>query len=228
MANSFPNSLQIENWNSGARLRGLTTYILIVVLLITSLIIPTFIKRRLVRALNWIKFLWTNSVGWKKPYVMWLDYELAFLSFTLLKYLKRQTQKRRDQLLTKAKTVEFWSLLGYFSPLDLKSFIFHQDDGLKDESTENEAAFVCTTSHAGSIQLHLTTESEPVAYLLVGSLKAIALRLYDTQTDIRLMSYSNDPRRFRSVAINYNWAYARILTTVVVRSLLGCAMFTDL
>lgn len=74
---------------------------------------------------------------------------------------------------------------------------FQQDDCLKEESIENEAAFVCTTSHAGMIQLHLTTESEPVAYLLIGCLKAIAMRLYDTQTDIRLMSYSNDPRRFR-------------------------------
>lgn len=72
-----------------------------------------------------------------------------------------------------------------------------QDDVLKDDSMEYEANFVCTTSQEGKIQLHLTTESEPVAFLLVGSLKAIAKRLYDTQTDIRLMSYTNDPRRFR-------------------------------
>ncbi|XP_064074590.1 head-specific guanylate cyclase [Vanessa tameamea] len=89
-------------------------------------------------------------------------------------------------------------LTEFLTTLDSVHDVLHdQDDILKDESTENEAAFVCTTSHAGRIQLHLTTESEPVAYLLVGCLKAIAMRLYDTQTDIRLISYSNDPRRFR-------------------------------
>lgn len=75
--------------------------------------------------------------------------------------------------------------------------LFTQDDVLKDEAMEYEANFVCTTSQDGKIQLHLTTESEPVAYLLVGSLKAIAKLLYDTQTDIRLTSYTNDPRRFK-------------------------------
>lgn len=75
--------------------------------------------------------------------------------------------------------------------------MFVQDDVLKDETMEYEANFVCTTSQEGKIQLHLTTESEPVAYLLVGSLKAIARLLYDTQTDIRLTSYTNDPRRFK-------------------------------
>ncbi|XP_023943569.2 head-specific guanylate cyclase [Bicyclus anynana] len=90
------------------------------------------------------------------------------------------------------------NLIEFLTTLDSVHDVLHdQDDGLKEESPENEAAFVCTTSHGGRIQLHLTTESEPVAYLLVGSLKAIAMRLYDTQTDIRLMSYSNDPRRFR-------------------------------
>lgn len=71
---------------------------------------------------------------------------------------------------------------------------------LKDETIEYEAAFVCTISRS-KIELYLTTECEPVAYLLVGSLKAIARRLYDTQADIRLMSYSNDPRRFRSLLL---------------------------
>ncbi|XP_041969667.1 head-specific guanylate cyclase [Aricia agestis] len=90
------------------------------------------------------------------------------------------------------------NLTEFLTTLDSVHDVLHdQDDMLKDESRENEAAFVCTTSQAGEIQLHLTTESEPVAYLLVGSLKAIALKLYNTHTDIRLISYSNDPRRFR-------------------------------
>ncbi|CAH0719182.1 unnamed protein product, partial [Brenthis ino] len=90
------------------------------------------------------------------------------------------------------------NLTEFLTTLDSVHDVLHdQDDVLRDDSTEYEAAFVCTTSHRGRIQLHLTTESEPVAYLLVGCLRAIAMRLYETQTDIRLKSYSNDPRRFR-------------------------------
>ncbi|XP_072945633.1 head-specific guanylate cyclase [Epargyreus clarus] len=90
------------------------------------------------------------------------------------------------------------NLIEFLTTLDSVHDVLHdQDDVLRDESTEYEAAFVCTSAHEGRIQLHLTTESEPVAYLLVGSLRAIARRLYDTQTDIRLKSYTNDPRRFR-------------------------------
>ncbi|XP_038219009.1 head-specific guanylate cyclase [Zerene cesonia] len=89
------------------------------------------------------------------------------------------------------------NLTEFLTTLDSVHDVLHdQDDVFKDESTDTEAAFVCT-SHAGNIQLHLTTESEPVAYMLVGSLRAIARRLYDTQAEIRLMSYTNDPRRFR-------------------------------
>ncbi|KAJ0172712.1 hypothetical protein K1T71_011851 [Dendrolimus kikuchii] len=90
------------------------------------------------------------------------------------------------------------NLTEFLTTLDSVHDVLHdQDDALKDETIEYEANFVCTTSQEGKIQLHLTTESEPVAYLLVGSLKAIAKRLYDTLADIRLRSYTNDPRRFR-------------------------------
>ncbi|XP_053616078.1 head-specific guanylate cyclase [Plodia interpunctella] len=90
------------------------------------------------------------------------------------------------------------NLTEFLTTLDSVHDVLHdQDDALRDETLEYEAAFVCTTSQEGKIELHLTTESEPVAYLLVGSLKKIARMLYDTQTDIRLTSYTNDPRRFR-------------------------------
>ncbi|XP_073954227.1 guanylate cyclase 1 soluble subunit alpha 2 [Choristoneura fumiferana] len=90
------------------------------------------------------------------------------------------------------------NLIEFLHTLDSVHDVLHdQDDAQKDESIEYEAAFVCTTSKEDKIELHLTTESEPVAYLLVGSLRTIARRLYETQTDIRLMSYTNDPRRFR-------------------------------
>ncbi|XP_049878664.1 head-specific guanylate cyclase [Pectinophora gossypiella] len=90
------------------------------------------------------------------------------------------------------------NLTEFLTTLDSVHDVLHdQDDVQKDETTEYEAAFVCTTSQDDKIQLHLTTESEPVAYLLVGSLKAIASSLYDTLADIKLISYTNDPRRFR-------------------------------
>ncbi|KAJ2945214.1 hypothetical protein O0L34_g9284 [Tuta absoluta] len=90
------------------------------------------------------------------------------------------------------------NLTEFLTTLDSVHDVLHdQDDVQKDDTSEYEANFVCTTPHEGKIELHLTTESEPVAYLLVGSLRAIASRLYDTQADIRLTSYTNDPRRFR-------------------------------
>ncbi|XP_063622801.1 head-specific guanylate cyclase [Cydia splendana] len=90
------------------------------------------------------------------------------------------------------------NLIEFLHTLDSVHDVLHdQDDAQNDDSQDYEAAFVCTTSKEDKIELHLTTESEPVAYLLVGSLRTIARRLYDTQTDIRLTSYTNDPRRFR-------------------------------
>ncbi|XP_063384665.1 head-specific guanylate cyclase [Cydia fagiglandana] len=90
------------------------------------------------------------------------------------------------------------NLIEFLHTLDSVHDVLHdQDDTQNDDSQDYEAAFVCTTSKEDKIELHLTTESEPVAYLLVGSLRTIARRLYDTQTDIRLTSYTNDPRRFR-------------------------------
>ncbi|XP_063366092.1 head-specific guanylate cyclase [Cydia amplana] len=90
------------------------------------------------------------------------------------------------------------NLIEFLHTLDSVHDVLHdQDDAQNDEYQDYEAAFVCTTSKEDKIELHLTTESEPVAYLLVGSLRTIARRLYDTQTDIRLTSYTNDPRRFR-------------------------------
>ncbi|XP_026330207.1 head-specific guanylate cyclase [Hyposmocoma kahamanoa] len=90
------------------------------------------------------------------------------------------------------------NLTEFLTTLDSVHDVLHdQDDAQKDETVEYEAAFVCSTSQEGKIELHLTTESEPVAYMLVGSLRAIANKLYDTRANIRLMSYTNDPRRFR-------------------------------
>ncbi|KOB69206.1 Soluble guanylyl cyclase alpha-1 subunit [Operophtera brumata] len=54
---------------------------------------------------------------------------------------------------------------------------------------EYEANFVCTTSHEGKIQLHLTTESEPVAYLLVGyEINAIPLHQKSKEENCEVVS----------------------------------------
>lgn len=67
------------------------------------------------------------------------------------------------------------------------------------DETDHEAAFVCNTSADGGLELHFTTERPAVAFLLVGSLKAIAKKLYDTNTSIQVEQTANDPRHFRLI-----------------------------
>ncbi|XP_071056075.1 head-specific guanylate cyclase [Onthophagus taurus] len=68
--------------------------------------------------------------------------------------------------------------------------------GEDDDEEEREAVFVCTVND-GYLQLDFTTERTPVAYLLVGSLKAIARILYQTDAKITVTRSSNDFRYFR-------------------------------
>lgn len=72
-----------------------------------------------------------------------------------------------------------------------------QDEKSEESSADYEAAFVCTPEGHGKIELHFTTEREPVAYLLIGSLKAIAQIYYNTTAVIEFNRYQNDPRHFR-------------------------------
>lgn len=76
-------------------------------------------------------------------------------------------------------------------------WIKFQDEKSDETSADYEAAFVCTPEGHGKIELHFTTEREPVAYLLIGSLKAIAQIYYNTTAVIEFNRYQNDPRHFR-------------------------------
>ncbi|KAH9637521.1 hypothetical protein HF086_010932 [Spodoptera exigua] len=137
-----------------------------------------------------------------QPNPIWITISRFFMRI----YTSKTREKLKRRLPDDVKTCRNYAYLQEIydavraTDIETKSInnqFFLQDDALKDETVEYEANFVCTTSQEGKIELHLTTESEPVAYLLVGSLKSIARLLYDTQTDIRLTSYTNDPRRFK-------------------------------
>ncbi|KAF5285335.1 hypothetical protein FQA39_LY04434 [Lamprigera yunnana] len=86
---------------------------------------------------------------------------------------------------------------------DLKEFLTTLD-GVHDvlqhqqvaEETEHEAVFVCTICN-DHLQLDFTTERQAVAYLLVGSLKAIAKKLYSTEAEITIIQSNQDSRDFR-------------------------------
>lgn len=69
----------------------------------------------------------------------------------------------------------------------------HQQEGVEEDQ---EAAFICT-SIDDNLLLDFTTERPALAYLLVGSLKAIARILYNTDADISVEQDSSDTRCFR-------------------------------
>lgn len=74
----------------------------------------------------------------------------------------------------------------------------HQDEDADAATEQTEAGFVCT-SNADNLQLDFTTEQRSVAYLLVGSLKALADKLYSTQVDIDVTQNKHDATKFRWV-----------------------------
>lgn len=86
---------------------------------------------------------------------------------------------------------------------DLKEFLATLD-GVHDvlkyqedaDETDHEAAFICTTCE-DCILLDFTTERPAVAYLLVGSLKALAMLLYKTEIDVAISHDTEDERNFR-------------------------------
>ncbi|XP_044254716.1 head-specific guanylate cyclase isoform X2 [Tribolium madens] len=86
---------------------------------------------------------------------------------------------------------------------DLKEFLITLDgvhDVLKyQEEVEHEGeAFICT-SDEDHLRLDFTTERPAVAYLLVGSLKAIARILYNTQAYVEVAQNQHDSRNFRHI-----------------------------
>lgn len=88
----------------------------------------------------------------------------------------------------------------FLSTLDgVHDALKHQQQQNEDkEADEEENEFICTI-YEGRIQLDFTTDRPAVAYLLVGSLKAIARILYLTEIDIDVMQMDDDSRCFRSV-----------------------------
>lgn len=66
----------------------------------------------------------------------------------------------------------------------------------QDGNIDHHAAFVCTTN-SSTLELHFTTERPPVAYLLVGSLKAIAKTLYNTDSVVQIEQGDGDSKHFR-------------------------------
>lgn len=64
------------------------------------------------------------------------------------------------------------------------------------DENEREAVFICTIKD-DDLQLDFTTERPPVAYLLVGCLKAIARILYITEVKVAISQSTQDGRYFR-------------------------------
>lgn len=88
---------------------------------------------------------------------------------------------------------------------DLKEFLTTLDgvhDVLKYQENGQEVdqeceAFICTATNEDNLQLDFTTDRPAVAFLLVGSLKAIANILYSTTTEINVTYNGQDQRHFR-------------------------------
>lgn len=95
---------------------------------------------------------------------------------------------------------------------DLKEFLTTLD-GVHDvlkyqenaDEVDHEAAFICTTCDS-CIQLDFSTDRPAVAYLLVGSLRALAERLYSTQVEIEVAKDEQDVRNFRYIAETFGLA----------------------
>lgn len=88
---------------------------------------------------------------------------------------------------------------------DLKEFLTTLDgvhDVLKYQENGQEVdheteAFICTATSEQTLQLDFTTDRPAVAYLLVGSLKAIAKQLYSTEAEVSVTQSPQDIRHFR-------------------------------
>lgn len=88
---------------------------------------------------------------------------------------------------------------------DLKEFLTTLDgvhDVLKYQESDHDddqecEAFIYTATNEDNLQLDFMTDRPAVAFLLVGSLKAIARILYSTDADISVTHDGHDRRHFR-------------------------------
>ncbi|KAB0799623.1 hypothetical protein PPYR_07503 [Photinus pyralis] len=93
------------------------------------------------------------------------------------------------------------------------------------EDADHEAVFVCTICD-DYLRLEFATEKPAVAYLLVGSLRAIARLLYSTEAEITISQNNQDHRHYRYKIKNYH-AESPYLTGSILQSL-SSPLVTDL
>ena len=83
---------------------------------------------------------------------------------------------------------------------DLTAFLTTLD-GVNDvvqhqSGSDNEAEFVCIATPE-ALELHFTTDHPSIAYLLVGSLKAIASQFYNDKADVYILPDPYNTKFFR-------------------------------
>ncbi|XP_075235002.1 guanylate cyclase 1 soluble subunit alpha 2 [Lycorma delicatula] len=106
--------------------------------------------------------------------------------------------KLGERLITTTNDAKLLKYLGG----DLNTFLTTLDGVLdviqgQDNDHQVTSAFVCGAPGTGSLELRLTTERIPVAYLLRGALKAVANVFYQTNATIIFQPDLHDPKQFR-------------------------------
>ncbi|KAH1027167.1 hypothetical protein HUJ05_000727 [Dendroctonus ponderosae] len=94
-----------------------------------------------------------------------------------------------------SSAVTEWELCNF--PAIHHGIAFCYDPQPYEDHPESEAAFICNALDDSHLHLDFTTERPAVAYLLVGSLKAVAKILYFTDVEITMTRSSDDKRHFR-------------------------------
>ncbi|XP_050303714.1 head-specific guanylate cyclase-like [Anthonomus grandis grandis] len=89
------------------------------------------------------------------------------------------------------------NLKEFLTTLDGVHDVLKYQENINDDHPETEAAFICNALDDFTLHLDFTTERPAVAHLLLGSLKALAKKLYNTQTDISMERLKHDTRHFR-------------------------------
>ncbi|ENN78921.1 hypothetical protein YQE_04620, partial [Dendroctonus ponderosae] len=93
-----------------------------------------------------------------------------------------------------SSAVTEWELCNF--PAIHHGIAFCYDPQPYEDHPESEAAFICNALDDSHLHLDFTTERPAVAYLLVGSLKAVAKILYFTDVEITMTRSSDDKRHF--------------------------------
>lgn len=89
------------------------------------------------------------------------------------------------------------NLKEFLATLDGVHDVLKHQQQIADEE-DQESGFICTSCE-DHLQLDFTTERPAVAYLLVGSLKALSQILYSTIISVEIKRNGDDSRCFRYV-----------------------------